>query len=342
MSTPTSPVVPLEPGVGRDLMVVGASAGGVEALQGLVRLLPADLPAAVFVVLHTTSENPSALPSILSRAGPLPAVHARDGDAVRHGRILVAPPDHHLLLDRGSVRVIIGPRENRNRPAVDPLFRSAAYAYGPRVIGVVLSGMLDDGTAGLRAIKTRGGVAVVQDPKEALFAGMPRSAIENVDVDHCLPIAAIAPLLARLSREPVPDEGSRLGTDLETRTLLETPNVKTMATLGTPSGLSCPDCSGPLWDMEHSDFPRFRCHVGHAFSAESLVASQSEAVEFSLWAALRALDEKAELARRLASRARTRNQEKLAKRLEEDAAAMREQVGLLRDMVSRTKRPVSA
>ena len=185
-----------------DIVVVGASAGGVEALTNLVAALPADLPASLFVVLHVPATGTSTLPDILSRSGPLPASHAKDGEPIEQGRVYVAPPDHHLLLRDDHVHLARGPRENGHRPAVDPLFRSAAWEHSTRVVGVVLSGALDDGTAGLLAIKARGGVAVVQQPEDALYAGMPNNAIEHVEVDHVLPAAAIAGMLARLAAEP--------------------------------------------------------------------------------------------------------------------------------------------
>ena len=186
----------------RDIVVIGASAGGMEALQKLVSRLPAGLPASLFVVWHLSPGVKSILPSILTKAGALPAVHPQDGDRIEPGRIYVAPNDHHMLLENGYIRVARGPKENRFRPAVDPLFRSAAYVYGPRVIGVVLTGALDDGTAGLWTIKLRGGTAIVQEPEEALIRGMPLNALDNVAVDYRLPVAEIGELLPSLVREP--------------------------------------------------------------------------------------------------------------------------------------------
>ena len=224
---------------GHDIIVVGASAGGVEALGELVSLLPADLPAAVFIVLHIPAYGTSVLPGILSRRGPLPAVHPADGEAIRQGRIYVAPPDHHLLLEKdGTVRLTRGPHENGHRPAVDTLFRSAARAYGPRVIGVVLTGTLDDGTAGLQVVKRRGGLAVVQDPEEALFASMPRAAIEAVAVDHVAALAEIGSTLARLAHLPAPAESEAPVTpDLEDEVKVAEFDIKNLETRreGKPS-----------------------------------------------------------------------------------------------------------
>src|SRR5262245_18310910 len=193
---------------GHDIIVIGASAGGVGALQEVARGLPLDLPAAVFVVLHVSPSGPSMLPRILSNSGPLRAHHAINGEAIEHGQIYVAPPDYHLLVERERMRVVRGPKENRARPAADPLFRSAAHAYGTRVVGVVLSGTLDDGTAGLAAIKRRGGLTVAQDPVAALYPGMPRSATANVSLDLCLPVASIASLLSRLASLPEKDDAA--------------------------------------------------------------------------------------------------------------------------------------
>ena len=196
---------------GHDIVVIGASSGGVEALRSVADGLPPDFPAAVFVVMHFPEDVPSALPRILSRAGPLEAVHPEDGDPIEAGRIYVAPPDFHLLVARGRVRIRRGPKENRHRPAVDPLFRTAAFAYGPRVVGVVLTGARDDGTAGLMAVKRRGGVAVVQDPDDALFAGMPEHALEYVEVDHRVPLGELAPCwtVSVASRRDTPQREER-------------------------------------------------------------------------------------------------------------------------------------
>ncbi len=191
---------------GHDIIVIGASAGGVEALTNLVSLLPGELPASLFIVLHVPPHGSSVLPRILGRKSQLPVVHASHGEPILPGRVYVAPPDHHLLIRRGVIHLSRGPRENGHRPALDPLFRSAAVAYGPRVVGVVLSGSLDDGTAGLEAIKQRGGLAMVQDPNEALYPGMPRSAVETVAVDHVAPISELAVLLDHLAHDAVEDE----------------------------------------------------------------------------------------------------------------------------------------
>jgi two-component system chemotaxis response regulator CheB len=194
----------------RDLVVIAASAGGVEALMRLVSELPPTLPAALLVVLHRPPTRDSRLPTILRQAGPLAAVHAQDGEPIRTGQIYVAPPNYHLTVEHETLRLVQGPTENGFRPAADPLFRTAARAYGPRVVGVVLSGALDDGAAGLRAIKRYGGVAVAQDPDEALVTGMPRNAIRLDHVDRVLPVAEIAALLVQLAG---PDDGDAGGTE---------------------------------------------------------------------------------------------------------------------------------
>ncbi|MCA1994081.1 MAG: chemotaxis protein CheB [Coleofasciculus sp. S288] len=293
----------------RDIIVIGASAGGVEALSQLVKLLPSDLPAALFVVVHFPSFGISVLPQILSRAGSLPAVHPQDGEAIVPGKIYIAPPGYHLLVQPNHVRLSREPRENGLRPAIDTLFRSAARAYGRRVMGVILTGTLDDGTAGLAAIKARGGVSVVQDPEEALFEGMPRSAIENVAVDHILKLADIALILNEMSHEPVEVRETVSGEiDREAEIVFQDKAALERGERpGNPSPLTCPDCGGVLWELQDDDLIRFRCHVGHVYSSNSLLAEQSDSVEVALWSAVRTLEEKAALARRMAVQARQQN-----------------------------------
>lgn len=316
----------------RDIVVIGASAGGVEALSALARQLPADLGAALFVVLHVAPEHKSVLPRILSSAGPLPAKHARNGEAILPNRIYVAPPDHHLLIHENHVRVVRGPRENGHRPAIDPLFRTAAYAFGPRVIGIVLSGALDDGTAGLVSIKSQGGLAVVQDPNDALVDTMPRSALENADIDHVASAANMGKLLVELIREGVPEGLPERGGVLELESaLMLKGSTDGVLTVAEPSGLGCPDCGGVLNEVPDGNLLRFRCRVGHAYAPESLYLEESAALEGALWAALRALEEQAALSRRMASRARELSQAKSALRYAERAEAAEAQAMTVRD-----------
>jgi two-component system chemotaxis response regulator CheB len=318
---------------GHDIVVLGASAGGVEALGGLVGELPEDLPAAVFVVLHVAAEHKSVLPRILSSAGRLPAKHARDNEPIVPGRIYVARPDHHLTLADGHVRVVRGPRENGHRPAVDALFRTAAYHFGPRTIGVILSGALDDGTAGLLAIKQQGGMTMVQDPNDALVEQMPRSALENVHVDHVLPAAEIGRLLPSLVAAPVgvsPDRTELLEAEAE---LLMHGTSGGPLQVGHPSRIACPACGGVLNEVHDGGMIRYRCQIGHAYAPESLYGEQRIALETALWAALRALEEQAALGWRLSLRARELRQLKSAARYEERAEAAQEQARTLRQVL---------
>jgi two-component system, chemotaxis family, protein-glutamate methylesterase/glutaminase len=318
------------------IVVVGASAGGVEALAELAASLPSDLSAAVFIVLHLPATGTSALPEILHRHGPLPAARVKDGEPIQPGRIYVAPPDHHVLLRTGHVHLSRGPREHGHRPAIDPLFRSAAREYSTRVIGLVLSGALDDGTAGLLAIKSRGGIAVVQDPADALYPGMPSNALEHVPVDHVLPAASVGELLARLIADSTerpsepPPTGMQVAVEMEGFSLEAFEGNHP----GRPSGFSCPDCNGVLWQFrDGGGLERFRCRVGHAWSPESLLTQQSEALEAALWVALRSLEERAALARRLAEPARNRGHSITATRFEEQAAEAQQAARLVRDLL---------
>jgi two-component system chemotaxis response regulator CheB len=292
----------------KDIVVVGASAGGMAALEKLAAGLPADLPAALFVVWHLSPGVKSALPQVLNRAGRVPAAYPEDGDKIDPGRIYVAPNDRHMLLEKGYIRIAKGPKENRFRPAVDPLFRSAAYIYGPRAVGVVLSGALDDGTAGLWAIKLRGGTAIVQDPQDALHRSMPINALDNVEVDYKLPVSEIGPLLGRLVREDAAPEppaqpalGERLRAELkiaEGRDAME----YGVARFGELSPFTCPECHGVLTMLHDGRITRFRCHTGHAYSADALLESATEQAEDRLWDAVRALDETVILLNQLGER----------------------------------------
>ena len=317
----------------RDIVVIGASAGGVEAVATIVEALPRDLAAAVFVVVHFPPHATSVLPRILTRRGGMTAVHPEDGDAMEVGCVYVAPPDRHLLVERDHVRLVRGPRENAARPAVDPLFRSAARAYGTRVIGVILTGNLDDGTSGLLAIKSAGGVAVVQDPDDALYAGMPTSAVRHVAVDHVVPLSEIAPLLTRLVGQPVEEKGpgpvARQQSnevpisEMDPRALEGDRN-------GAPSGYACPECHGVLWEVSEGEVLRFRCRVGHAYSIETLLAEQGSGMDAALWAAYRALEERAALTERMSGRMLDRGQPSLATRYAEQTAETRARAELIR------------
>jgi two-component system, chemotaxis family, protein-glutamate methylesterase/glutaminase len=289
---------------GKDIIVVGTSSGGIEALQQIARGLPRDFGGSLFVVLHTSPESPGFLPQILESAGPVPATNAADGERIRPGRIYVAPPDYHLLVEPGRVRVAKGPKENRFRPAIDPLFRSAAQTYGPRVVGVVLTGNLDDGAAGLWAVKRLGGTSVVQDPEDALFPSMPRNAMRLAKVDHCVPLAGVAPLLVELAGARVAEEGARdvpEEMEIEVKIAMEDNALGAGITrLGEPSIYACPDCHGVLLQVKEGGHVRFRCHTGHAYSPDSLLAEITETVEDSLWSSIRAIEETIMLLRQMA------------------------------------------
>jgi two-component system, chemotaxis family, protein-glutamate methylesterase/glutaminase len=315
---------------GRDIVVVGASAGGVEALRTLVAGLPADLEASLFVVLHVPPTT-SVLPAILRRAGKLPVDHALDGESVEHGRVYVAPPDFHLLLEGEVVRLARGPRENGHRPAIDPLFRTAALRYGHRVTGVILSGSLDDGIAGLGTIRRLGGAGVVQDPGDALYPTMPRSAVEAGLADHVAPVVEIASLLVDLVTTQVARERAESTameadpTQLDPETITAENRAK-----GELSSFMCPECNGPLWELRDGEIIKLRCRVGHTFTEESLDREQAIALEGAMWTALTALVEKADFSRRLAERFREGGHVETARRYENQSRNASEQANLIR------------
>lgn len=287
----------------RDIVVIGASAGGVQALRALVAQLPADLPASVFVVLHLAPHTPSVLHEILAQAGPLPAEPALDGAPLAPGRITVGVADHHLLLEPGCMRITRGPRENCARPAIDVLFRSAAYAFGPRVVGTVLTGNLDDGTAGLWAVKDHGGVALVQHPDDAECRSMPESALRHVDVDRALPLSDLAGAIVAASREIVVPRARRAAAEAmkaevdiaRGKDALRSGSME----LGPLVPNTCPECHGTLFEIREGPIMRYRCHTGHAYSLETLFTEAEEAIDRSLWIVLRAVDERIVLLQRL-------------------------------------------
>lgn len=324
----------------RDTIVIGASAGGVQALSKLVADLPRDLPAAIFIVLHVPSDVPSLLPGILSRESRLPVAHARSGEEVERGRIYVAPPDRHLLIENRHVKLVHGPKENLHRPSIDALFRSAARSAGPRVIGVVLTGARDDGRTGMRAIKQRGGIAIVQDPLEAPFPSMPMNVMQEIKVDYSLPLGEIPSALDRLSRETVEEEGRYPMPDeveLEARIAEQEMEagelIASVEKLGKVSKLTCPECHGALWEINDQNMLRFRCHVGHAFSAEALSDGQSQMLEVALWSAVRALEEQMLLARRIVERARAANHTHAARTFEKRAQEAETNSSIIRQLL---------
>jgi two-component system chemotaxis response regulator CheB len=319
--------------VQRDIIVIGASAGGVETLGRLVERLPAHLKAALFVTVHFPNYGTSALPKILNRKGLLSAKHPENGELITPGHIYVAPPGQHLSILDNAVRLSRGPRENGHRPSIDVLFQTAARTHKDRVIGIVLSGTLDDGTAGLMTIKAMGGLAIVQDPEEATYVGMPQSAIDHVAVDYVLTVEKIAACLIQLVKTPkdevvtvtsdLPSEVDWVTQDKTSRERGEHP--------GAPSPLTCPDCGGVLWELRQNDLIRYRCHIGHVYSEDGIVAQQADDVERALWSAVRALEEKAALARRMAVNAREQQRLKSeagflarAREAEDNAALVRQ------------------
>jgi len=312
------------------IVAIGGSAGAVEPLLLLTRSLPSDFPAPICVVLHVPAHAPSVLSRLIHRGQRLQALPPEEGEAVQPGRVYVAPPDSHLLVRDGRIRLTRGPAENGSRPAIDPLFRSAAQAYGRAAIGVVLSGSLGDGTAGLYAIKEAGGLTVVQSPDEAMYGSMPRSALANVVIDHVVSIADLPELLVRLVRAPPPRP--KLARHADGRAM-ETAEIAQHGPTQAParqeaaddlSAFACPDCRAVLWENMDGELTRFRCRVGHVYLPDSLAVAQSSSLEDALWVALRTLRESGALAGRLAERAKARNMSIVAEAYERRAQEARE------------------
>ena len=308
---------------------MGASAGGIGVLQKILPTLPWDLPASIFVVVHTTEDSPGVMPEILNRYSRLPVLYAVHNAPILPARVYLAPAGpRHMLVDRSKLRLEPGPRENRSRPSIDVLFRSASLAYGPRVIGVVLSGNLDDGSAGLADIKRRGGLAMVQDPEDADAPSMPTSAMEATEVDFVLPAGQIGAKLAELVALEIDDKVQAISSNGNN-------NIE-------PTGqvYSCPECGGVLEEKQEGEMVRFKCRVGHAYSPESLMADQNTVTERALWAAIRSLEEQAEFSERLANSSRQKRRASLARRFGERAKSSRDDASILRGLLERTAEEV--
>jgi two-component system, chemotaxis family, protein-glutamate methylesterase/glutaminase len=339
-----------------EIIAIGGSAGSIQPLRAIAGSLPSEFPASIFVVVHVSADSPTMLPAMLARCGPLPVSNPTDMEEIERGHIYISRPDHHLTIEDGRIRVLRGPRENRHRPAIDPLFRTAARAYGPAVIGVLLSGLLDDGSAGLYTIKQRGGVAIVQDPEDAVWKSMPEHAIEYANPQYVLPACDIARALiefvaggeaekeqavARKNSAPQKLSGKNTKHQKSTNAdheQLDNPQANEEVAYfdegeGTPSVFACPECHGVLWELKDGKILRFRCRTGHSYGIESLAEELSSATEGALWAAVRALEEKAAMQRRIAEGMSVDRNMNL--RMLDQSAADAENARLIRNMIFR-------
>jgi len=324
---------------GHGIVVIGTSAGGVAALQEIFRGLPRELPASIFVVMHMSPHAQSFLPKVVGRPGGMPTRLVHRSTKFEPGHVYIAPPDHHLILTRTEAQVNRGPRENWHRPSIDVLFRSAAQSFGPRVIGVVLTGFLDDGSAGLAAIRHEGGVTIVQDPNDALYPDMPLNALQAVKVDHCVPLSEIASTLIRVVDLPSgerPKEKVSEEVAIETAIAKESMNGRdALEKIGRPSTFTCPECQGPLWELRDGELLRFRCQVGHAFSADSMLTAQQDVVERSLWVALGAIQSRVALWDRVAERMQSPHLRDLAEFYREKKTDAERDLNQLRAILTR-------
>lgn len=326
-----------------DIVVIGASAGGVEALSALVAGLSPSLAASVLIVQHIAPDSPGYLAEILDRRGPLRAVMPESGQRLEQGLIYVAPPNLHLVVKPGHVHLTAGPHENRSRPSIDVLFRSAAVAYSTRVIGVILTGLQDDGAEGLRAVKRCGGMAVIQDPDTAEFPSMPMRAREVVNPDRVLPLEGMAAVLNDLISLPAPDplpipadiEAEARFAEMSPSRSIESPRI------GRPTALSCPICDGPLQDVGAEPGKRFRCHLGHSFSADTLELAQSAELERALWSAMRMMEERIRVLRQMAANETERGRLITAAQFEERTAELLDHTAQLRALIEALAHAVS-
>ncbi|MGE5350736.1 MAG: chemotaxis protein CheB [Syntrophothermus sp.] len=325
---------------GHDIIVIGASAGGIEAISDLIVQFPENLKAAVLIVVHVSPESPNMLPVIFGRRSPLKCVQAKEGDKIQKGTIYVAPADFHLLINEEYLQLSRGPKENRARPAIDPLFRSAAVNYGPRVIGILLSGMLDDGVSGLNSIKKCGGIAMVQHPDDAVFPDMPLHALANVDVDYNLPVNKMGAVIYKLVNQNNIDVNSKVSEYLKNEVKIAekgvendkmiTDNANNKAINGMV--MTCPECNGPLFEVNDDKILRFRCITGHAYTAENLLAQQNEVFEAALFAALRILQERSNMLERMSAQSTEKN-DKQSNDLKRRAGESRKYASVIRDII---------
>ena len=322
----------------RDILAIGTSAGGFDALRFLAGEFSPDLPASVVVVIHQSSQFRSELDAILTQAGPLPASFAADGDRLEKGRIYIAPPERHLIVESEWVRLGSGPRENNARPSLDPMFRSMALCCGSRTVGAVLTGTQGDGAAGLSALKQCGGITVVQDPRDAAFGEMPAMALARARPDHVVSLAGMPVLLEKLVRQPagqpVPVPGN-----LEYEVNIASGgrgSMNEMDRIGQRSVLACPDCHGVMWEIDEGDLVRYRCHEGHAYTAELMSLALDDNVRRAFASALRALDERTALARKLEGQARASGRNLSADSWSDKARELEEEARIIRDSIRRT------
>ena len=325
---------------GHDIVVIGTSAGGLKAVSAVLSVLPANFPAAIFLVQHLAADTKSYLPELLGDICDLPVSSPADNQRFVRGHVYVAAPDYQLLLHDDRVRAIRGPQENRFRPSIDALFRSAARSYGSRVIGMVLTGFLDDGTVGLQTIKKRGGIVVVQDPDEAEFPSMPRTALRYVEVDHTVRIAEAGALLVRLvSQPPKAQDGFPITRTIEIESRIAEQLMNTneflhsVEEIGTRTTYTCPDCNGAIWEIGENEPIKLRCHVGHSFTGEIFSAEQSRNMESALWSAVRIMEEKVTFCRQLAERKRAQNLSDQAAAYEREADELDREVTQVRDVI---------
>ena len=322
----------------RNIIVIGASAGGMEACRTIIQQLPPYIDASIFIVWHMSPDIRGVLPLVLNKVNSIYAANAYDNEPIKPNRIYVAPPDHHLLIEEGKVRITKGPKENRFRPAVDPLFRSAAYTYGTRVIGVILSGGLDDGTAGLLTIKAHGGLAVVQDPYDAEVPSMPRNAMGEVAVDYVVRVAEMSNLLSTLVKQEVEVNNETMKEDKKTATEIKIAGNASafeegIMNFGQLTPFTCPECHGVLTKLMDGKRARYRCHTGHAFSADSLLASITENIEDSLYNAMRGIEESMMLLNHVGDHFAEANHPKLAALYFQKAKEAQKRVQLVREVV---------